>query len=390
MSQIAFNPLVSGLSVPPVPAAQGWARNYDGAQGPLIDLSQAVPGYPPHPEILRLLGEAASSAAYAGYGPIEGEAALREAYARDVSEAYSATLPGANVLVTSGCNQAFVCAAMAVAGSGDAIALSNPRYFNHEGTLAMLGVAMRSVACDAKRAFLPDPAEIAAAFDAGANGVALVTPNNPTGAIYPPELLREIYDICHRKGRWLILDETYRDFLRSGVAPHDLFARPGWQDTLVQLYSFSKSFCIPGHRLGAIVAGEAVISRVAKIMDNLQICAPRAAQVAIARALPQLSEWRAANRLEIARRAAALEAAMRELPAWRVEAIGAYFAYVRHPGHDASSAAVAEALAKRAGIICLPGEYFGEGQGAFLRFAFANAGCERIAELPARLARLTL
>jgi aspartate/methionine/tyrosine aminotransferase len=274
---------------------------------------------------------------------------------------------------------------MVIAGAGETIALSNPRYFNHEGTLAMLGIAMRAVACEADRAFLPDPADIAASLDAGAAGVALVTPNNPTGAIYPPELLREIYDICHSKGRWLVLDETYRDFLRGGEAPHDLFARPLWQETLIQLYSFSKSFCIPGHRLGAIVAGEAVISRVAKIMDNLQICAPRAAQAAVARALPLLGEWRAANRLEIARRAAALEAAMSQLPEWRIEAIGAYFAYVRHPGREASSSAVAEALARHAGIISLPGEYFGEGQGAFLRFAFANADCGRIAELPARL-----
>ena len=138
-----------------------------------------------------------------------------------------------------------------------------------------------------------------------------------------------------------------------------------------------------------ITAGEAVVSRVAKIMDNLQICAPRAAQAAVARALPLLGDWRAGNRVEIARRAAALETAMSALPEWRVEAIGAYFAYVRHPARSAPSAKVAEVLAKRAGIVCLPGEYFGEGQSDFLRFAFANASAERIAELPARLRKLS-
>jgi aspartate/methionine/tyrosine aminotransferase len=390
MVQPALNPLISSLSLPPVPAVQGWAKEYRGAHGAPIDLSQAVPGYPPHPDMLRFLAEAAGSLDCAGYGPIEGDTALRDAYAHDVSRSYGSPVAGANVHITAGCNQAFVCAAMAIAGAGDAIALTNPRYFNHEGTLAMLGIATRHVACDAERSFLPDPADIAKAFEAGARGVALVSPNNPTGAIYPPALLREIFELCRRNGRWLVLDETYRDFVRGGEAPHGLFAEPRWQETLIQLYSFSKSFCIPGHRLGAIVAGEAVISGVTKIMDNLQICAPRAGQVAIARALPLLIDWRAANRKEIESREAALREAMNALPDWRIEAIGAYFAYVRHPARHASSASVAEALARQVGIVSLPGEYFGEGQGQFLRFAFANADCTRIAELPARIGKLTL
>jgi aspartate/methionine/tyrosine aminotransferase len=390
MVQPALNPLISGLSLPPVPAVQGWARDYRGEHGAPIDLSQAVPGYPPHPEMLRLLGEAARSMASAGYGPIEGDMALRHAYANDVSRAYGAPISAANVHITAGCNQAFVCAAMAIASAGDAVALTNPRYFNHEGTLAMLGIATRHIACGADRSFLPDPADVAKAFAAGARGVALVSPNNPTGAIYPPALLREIFELCRRNGRWLILDETYRDFIRGGDAPHALFAEPRWQETLIQLYSFSKSFCIPGHRLGAIVAGETAISGITKIMDNLQICAPRGGQVAVARALPLLDDWRASNRKEIENREAALREAMNALPDWRIEAIGAYFAYVRHPALHASSAMVAEALARQVGVVSLPGEYFGEGQGEFLRFAFANADCAKIAELPSRIAKLTL
>ncbi len=71
--------------------------------------------------------------------------------------------------------------------------------------------------------------------------------------------------------------------------PHGLFSLAGWEETLISLYSFSKSFCIPGHRLGAITAGRTVIEQIAKIMDNLQICAPRAAQGAVAKALPLLA-----------------------------------------------------------------------------------------------------
>src|SRR5260370_37961338 len=111
-----FNPLVFGLAPPPVPAVQAWAKSYSGTQGPLIDLSQAVPGYPPHADMLRWLGEAAASVGYAGYGPIEGDARLRERYAGHLSQMYGAPLSQGNVHGTAGCNPAFICAAIAIAG----------------------------------------------------------------------------------------------------------------------------------------------------------------------------------------------------------------------------------------------------------------------------------
>ena len=386
-----FNPLVETLAAPPIPSVFAWAAAYDGRNGPMIDLSQAVPGYPPHPEMLRLLGENAASRAYTGYGPIEGEESLRKAYAAHLSETYGTPLETGNVHVTSGCNQAFICAAMAIAGAGDAVLMSDPYYFNQETTLAMLGIRTRFAPCDPANGFLPDIDALAAAITPDVRAVALVSPNNPTGAVYPPELLAAIYDLCAARGIWLILDETYRDFLPAGAGrPHELFSRKGWEDTLIGLYSFSKSFCIPGHRLGAITAGAAVVEQVAKIMDNLQICPPRSAQAAVATALPLLTDWREENRREIARRVEALRTTMAGAPAWRVGAVGAYFAFIGHPFDGVSSARVAEKLAKEAGILCLPGSYFGARQEGYLRFAFAKADVETISLLKDRLQRFAL
>lgn len=334
---------------------------------------------------MRWLGEAASSPAFAGYGDIEGEPVLRAAYAHDVSALYGAEIAAGNVHVTSGCNQAFVAAVMAVAGHGDAIAITNPWYFNHETTLKMLGLKMRRVDCTARNGFLPDPQDVEAALAPDVRALALVTPNNPTGAVYPPALLQTLFTICRKKGVWLILDETYRDFLPPDVSrPHGLFAAPDWKESLIQLYSFSKSFCIPGHRLGAVVAAEPVVAQIAKIMDNLQICAPRAPQAAVARGLPALAAWRQANRREIAARARALLEAL-DNTGWAVDALGAYFAFVRHPFAGSDSALVAEALATRAGILTIPGAYFGPGQDNHLRFAFANTDSQTLAGLRGRL-----
>lgn len=386
-----FNPLIAKLSPPPVPSVLAWAKEYDGSRGPLIDLSQAVPGYPAHPDMLNWLGEAAASPAFTGYGAIEGEQVLRSAYAEHVSGLYNAKVSAGNIHITSGCNQAFICTAMAIAGAGDTILMTNPFYFNQQTTLAMLGIGIELVPCDAGGGFLPDVDAIAAALKPGIRALALVTPNNPTGAVYPPALLRRIYDLCRANRTWLILDETYRDFLPEGSdAPHDLLSVKGWQNSLVCLYSFSKSFCIPGHRLGAITAGPAMVEQVAKIMDNLQICAPRSAQAAVAKAIPALGEWRAGNRAEIATRADALKEVMSKLKGWKLQAIGAYFAYIRHPYPDIRSEFVAEKLAKIAGVVCLPGDYFGEGQEGYLRFAFANADAPTILKLEERLSGFNL
>lgn len=378
-----LNQIVDGLAVPPIPEVQEWARGYNGAVGPLIDLSQAVPGYPPPPELLNWLGEQASSPAMMGYGRIEGESVLRNAYANHVSQFYQARVLPEQTHITSGCNQAFIASAIAVAGAGDTVLMTNPRYFNHATTLSMLGINTAYVDCDPENSFLPDIETLREAVKT-AKAFALVSPNNPTGSVYPSALLSEIFEVCQQAGTWLILDETYRDFMPVSQR-HNLLRQRQWVDGLIQLYSFSKSFCIPGQRLGAIVAAEPVVAAIAKVMDNIQICAPRAVQAAIAQAIDPLADWRAENLQEIERRSAAMNRVFADLPRWKISSMGAYFAYVRHPFDGQNSAEIARELAQVAGISCLPGTYFGENQEAYLRLAFANVDVGTIEGLGARL-----
>jgi len=386
IAENAFNPLVQAIAPPPIPLAQGWLQAYGGGYGPAIDLSQAVPGYPPHAEILTQLGRAAASLDSAGYGAIEGEDALRAVYAEHLSTLYGAPIEKAAIHITSGCNQAFFTVMMALAGPGNQVLMSNPCYFNHEASLSMLGIETVFFDCHASNRFAPRLADIEAALTDRVRAIALVSPNNPTGAVYSADLLHAIFDVCAARNIWLVLDETYRDFLGgSAGAPHGLFGLANWRNTLVQLYSFSKSFCIPGHRVGAIAAGPDVVTQVSKIMDNLQICAPRAPQQALARCLPHLADWRAANAREIAERASEFSAALAEAPGWEIAAMGAYFAYVKHPFPDRDAVQVAQALAREFGVLGLPGSFFGAGQEGFLRLAFANVDIPTIRQIPARL-----
>ncbi len=380
-----INPNLLDTATPPIPEAQAWARAYDGAAGPLIDLSQAVPGYPPHADLLARLSRNAGEPATASYGPIEGDTVLRQAYAAHLSSLYSGNVDWLDIAITTGCNQAFFIAAIAVAKAGDSILLPSPWYFNHKMTLDMLGIEARALACPPENGFVPDAESAAELIDATTRAIVLVTPNNPTGAVYPPETIEAFARLCRERSIFLILDETYRDFIAG--RPHHLIASGEYTDTLIYLYSFSKSYCIPGHRLGALVAASAVSAEIGKILDTLQICAPRTAQAPVAWAIDGLAAWREANRLEIERRADAFRAAFEGVNGWKVDSMGAYFAFLRHPFHGRPAASVVKELVEKAGVLCLPGPYFGPGQEGHMRVAFANAGVESLQALRERFRR---
>ena len=121
-----INPRVADVGSPPIPEAKGWLERYDGAHGPVIDLSQAAPGYPPPPELLARLAAAAGSTDATRYGPIAGDAALRAAYATHVCELYGAAVESDEVAITAGCNLAFAMTAMLLAKAGDAILVPTP------------------------------------------------------------------------------------------------------------------------------------------------------------------------------------------------------------------------------------------------------------------------
>jgi len=383
----ALSPLIRATAAPPIPAARAWAARYDGAVGPAIDLTQAVPGYPPHPDLLAKLAEAAGSRAAAGYGPIDGDPALREALAADMAGFYGAPIGAADIAITAGCNLAFSMAMAVLAAPGDRVVLPTPWYFNHRMALAMQGIEALPLPCRAEDGFLPDPDRLAALLRGGGiRALVLVTPNNPTGAVAPPALIARCAALCRAAGAWLVLDETYRDFLPAEQSPpHALFQDAAWRDGVVHLYSFSKAYCVPGHRVGAIAAGPAFRAELLKALDTMQICPPRPAQAALAWAVEGLRGWRDGNRDLMAGRAAAFRRAVEQLPGWRLDALGAYFAYLRVPEDGPDALAVAEALAARRGLLGLPGPFFGPGQERHLRLAFANAELAAIEQLPARL-----
>lgn len=205
----------------------------------------------------------------------------------------------------------------------------------------------------------------------------------------------------------LIIDETYRDFVPVEAHPHTLFSRADpWRPTFIHLFSFSKSYCLPGYRLGAIVASPDFLGSVKTVLDCLQICPPRAVQLGLAELLPSLRTFVQENAEAVRGRHALFKRSLPE--GWTIGAQGGYFAFVRHPYAKIRSERLAQILVEREGLLTLPATFFtppvhateGEENGSrdaevaeserWLRFSVANVDDGKVVEACRRLASLCL
>lgn len=384
-----LNPAMAATDLPPVMEARRWLQGaHFPPDRPLINVSQAAPTEVPPLGLRQALAEAALGNPDAHlYGPVLGLPALRAEIASQWSAAYGGAIREAQVAITQGCNQAF-CAVMAtLAGAGDEVILPTPWYFNHEMWLTMQGV--RAVPLPAGAGLIPEAGAAEALITPRTRAIVLVSPNNPGGAEYPAETLAAFRDLARARGLTLIVDETYRDFDSRTGRPHDLFADPDWADSFVHLYSFSKTYRLTGHRVGAIVASQARLSEVEKFLDTVAICPSQLGQIGALWGMQNLGQWVAGERAEILARRAAMTSGFAALPEWKLLGCGAYFAYVEHP-FAAPSDQIARRLVHEASLLMLPGTMFqpkgaAEGQRQF-RIAFANADAAGIGQMFARLA----
>ena len=264
-----------------------------------------------------------------------------------------------------------------------------PWYFNHKMALDMAGAV--SVPLEVGPDMVPDPAEAEALITDRTRAIVLVTPNNPVGVEYPPQVIAGFMDLTAASGIKLIVDETYRDFHSATGAPHDLIARPNWDKHLIQLYSFSKAYRLTGHRVGAIMAAPDRLLEIEKYLDTVTICPAQIGQFAALWGMQNLRPWLAGERAEMLARGQAIRDGFAPLAdqGWRLLGSGAYFAYMEHP-HDIASDVMARRIVSEAGVLMLPGTMFmpvGMAQGQKqLRVAFANLDRAGISTLIDRLA----
>ncbi|MEM7544496.1 MAG: aminotransferase [Pseudomonadota bacterium] len=389
MTSAPINPALAGTLPSPIMTASKWVAGHEfPADRPLINLAQAAPVGPPPLRLREVMAEAVLHSTDAHlYGAVLGDQALRAEIAAQWSAHYGGRIDAAEVGITSGCNQAFCAATLSLAGTGDEVILPTPWYFNHKMWLDMIGA--RAVPLPTGADCLPDPAAARALITPRTRAIALVSPNNPTGAEYPPALLSAFLDLAAEAGIALILDETYRDYHSAEGAPHDLFTRDDWRGTLIHLYSFSKAYHLTGHRIGAVISDAARMAEIETFIDTVTICPSRIGQIAALEGLRTQSAFVAAERAEFLARRKVLEAEFATgIGDWTLHRAGAYFAYVEHP-FDIGAEALAQRLVRDASLLLLPGTFFAPEGDAHadrtMRIAFANVGADGIREMATRL-----
>jgi hypothetical protein len=381
-----INPNIVNAIDPPIDEANSWlaGRKFTDEK-PLLNLAQAVPSYAPSKELTNFLAGRVQLFETAQYGPVSGNDNLKDALANHMTGIYGGSIYNDNILISAGCNQAFCLASMALAKAGDEIILTTPYYFNHQMWLEMQDIKTVHLDCDMNNEGLPEIDKARKLISKKTKAIVLVSPNNPTGAIYPVNLLEGFFELCEEFGIKLILDETYKDF-QMQQPPHKLFDFPDWGETLIQVYSFSKCFSLTGYRVGSIIAGKEVIEAVTKIMDTIAICAPRIAQDAALYGLQNLTSWVADKRDILARRSELFIKLFKENNiGFELVSSGAYFAYVRHLYKNKNAYEVAMELLDKENILSLPGTFFGPNQDRFLRLAYANITRKEITEVVDRL-----
>ncbi|MHA1129020.1 MAG: aminotransferase class I/II-fold pyridoxal phosphate-dependent enzyme, partial [Alphaproteobacteria bacterium] len=141
---------------PPVMEARRWLEGIEfPADRPLLNLSQAAPVDPPPDALRQAMVDAVAQDDSHIYGPVLGLPALRAEIAKQWSQIYSGRINASQVAITSGCNQAFCAVMSTIAGTGDAVILPTPWYFNHKMWLDTAGIETRVLPCG--DGMLPDP-----------------------------------------------------------------------------------------------------------------------------------------------------------------------------------------------------------------------------------------
>jgi len=374
------------LTASPIAEAHAWLAHRTGDR-PLLDLSQAAPSYPTAPVIAARIAEVAAEPDGGRYAPPPGIPALNRAFAKELSVDYRAAIGPDHVLPTGGCNQAFCVTTAALTEPGDEVILPVPYYFNHDMWLKLDSVIPRYLYADAE--MQPPVARAEELLTERTRAIVLVTPGNPTGVTIPPETIRAFADLARANDVALILDETYRNFRATDEPPHDLFTDPGWADTVISLHSFSKDLAIPGYRVGAVVAGPAVIYEIMKLVDCVQISAPRIGQEAAVAGLREARAWRSEQAARINRSLARFRQVMADRPGgFELITAGAFFGWVRHPFTDLPTAEVIKRLVLDHDVLVIPGTAFTPTDERWVRFSYANLEEDQYDELAERLSEI--
>lgn len=372
---------MQAVQAPIIPVVAELIRQHPGT----ISLGQGVVHYGPPREVVEQIAKCFSDPQNHKYGAVVGIAPLLEAITTKLALENNIGLGTASrLVVTAGGNMAFMNAVLAIADVGDEIILQTPYYFNHE--MAIATASCRPVLVPTDESYQLQPDAIRAAITPRTRAIVTISPNNPSGAVYPEAALRAVNALCRERGIYHIHDEAYEYFTYDGAQHFSPGSIEGSAEHTISLYSLSKAYGFASWRIGYMVIPERLFGAVQKIQDTILICPPVISQYA---ALGALQAGPAYCREKLVGITEVRETVLNELKAIEdicavPSASGAFYCLLRvHT--DKGAMEVVERLIREHGVAVIPGTTFGMTDGCYLRVAYAALRKDTVAEGVGRL-----
>jgi len=389
MSTLSESRRAAATQSPIIPVIADLIRRHPGT----ISLGQGVVSYGPPPAATAQIERFLAEPALHKYQGVAGIPALLDAIARHLGADHAISTGeahGNRIMVTAGSNQAFVNAVLAVADPGDEIIIPTPFYFNHEMAVTLAGCRPVLVPTDAR--YQLDVPALAAAITPRTRALVTVSPNNPTGAVYPAADLRAVNALCAAHGICHFHDEAYAGFAYDGATTFSPAAIPGAAAHTLSFFSMSKAYGFASWRIGWLVYPAHLESALRKIQDTLVICPPVIAQFAAVGALDSAAGGGPAyGREKLADLAAVRAVVRRELAPLTAEGLaeippadGAFY-FLPRLRTARPPLEIAEQLIREHGVAVIPGNAFGVTGSCTVRVAYGALAAETAAAGIARL-----
>jgi aspartate/methionine/tyrosine aminotransferase len=335
-----------------------------------ISLGQGVVYYGPPRSAFERLHELNTANGIHKYGHTGGLSALREIITgKLLSENNIKINNSSSVIVTAGSNMAFLNALFAITNPGDEIILFTPYYFNHEMAVRMLTCIPVFVSTDEQ--YQPVMQDLRKSINSKTRAIVTISPNNPSGAVYPEELLGEINALCVENKLYHISDEAYEYFTYEGIEHFSPGSIPGAGRHTISLYSLSKAFGLASWRIGYMVIPDYLTEAVYKAQDTNLICPAIASQYAAIGAMQEGVDY-CRDKLGIIKE-------VRSTILSHLEKINSFARISRSEGAfyllikletELDDITIAKRLISKFKVAVLPGSTFGLNNGCYLRVAF--------------------
>jgi len=341
----------------------------------IIDLGMGNPDLPAPLHVVEKLKETIGKSHTDRYSASKGIPGLRRAQAAYYERRFGVKLDAeTQICVTLGSKEGFANMAQAITAPGDLVLVPNPSYPIHYFGFLMAGGVIRSVPCEPGPEFFH--ALERAVIHSIPKPVALIVcyPSNPTACVADLEFYRDVVAFARKHDLLVLSDLAYAEVYFDNNPPPSILQVPGALELAVEFTSMSKTFSMPGWRVGFAVGNERLISALTRVKSYLDYGAFTPVQVAATAALtgPEdcINEMRATYKR---RRDALVDSFTRA--GWPIPAPKAsMFAWAPMPErfHSLGSLEFSKLLVEKAGIAVSPGVGFGEHGEGFIRIALVE------------------